>query len=294
MDIEKYLSIIPVNEMYKDLFKPGMKKAGTALETVIDGANLILLPLKLLNAKSKVFFDNNLEKYSEKLNSEKVLTLTQVPQYVGLPIIDKLTYLDQNELAETFINLLTKASFEETLKLVHPTYISILNNLSADEAKILFHYKEHSAIPFIDLYIHRYVETIQKPDENEPKTSASIKKLIDYTFQEKQDAYIKYAWNLTGIENEVELIFPENIDIYIENLQFNGLITYERKMHNKNDLPKYERLLENDYSSIYQKLETELSNNDSDFKLEIDIRKGYIEFTELGKGFLDACIKDLA
>lgn len=148
--LEKYLGNIPIKELYKDLFKPGMQKAGSALATVLDGANLILLPLKLLNEKSKIYFDKNLEKYSEKLNNNKELTPTQVPQYVGLPIIDKLTYLDQNELAETFINLLTKASFDETLKLVHPTYISILNNLSADEAKILFHFKDNRRIPFVD------------------------------------------------------------------------------------------------------------------------------------------------
>jgi hypothetical protein len=293
MDIEKYLNMVPVNEMYKDLFKPGMKKAGTALETVIDGANLILLPLKLLNAKSKVFFDKNLERYSEKLNAENNLTLTQVPQYVGLPIIDKLTYLDQNELAETFINLLTKASFEETLRLVHPAYISILNNLSADEAKILFHYKDKATIPFVDFYIHRYIEYIEKPDDKAPKTSGNLKKMIDYTFQEKQDTFIKYAWNLTGIENEIELIFPENINIYIENLQFNGLITFERKMHKKYDLPVYERLLQKDYSHVNETLRKELEANVTEYKLESNIRNGYIEFTELGKGFLEACIKDL-
>src|SRR5690606_27372458 len=151
-------------ELYKDLFKPGMKKAGEALETVLDGANLILLPLKLLNSKSRIYFQKNLNTYSDKLNNVTELNSTKVPQYVGLPIIDKLTYLDQNELAEAFINLLAKASFDETLKLVHPTYITILNNLSADEAKILFNFKNNQRIPFIDFYIHRFVEKFKKPD----------------------------------------------------------------------------------------------------------------------------------
>ncbi|RXR15970.1 DUF4393 domain-containing protein [Flavobacterium amnicola] len=293
MDIEKYLNKLPVNELYKDLFKPGMQKAGTALETVIDGANLILLPLKLLNAKSKVYFERNLEIYSEKLNVENDLTLTQVPQYVGLPIIDKLTYLDQNELAEAFINLLTKASYEETLKLVHPAFISILNNLSADEAKILYTFKNTDKIPFIDLYIRRYIETFEKPDENGAKTKEGLKKLIDYTFQEKQDTFLKYAWNLTGIQNEVELLFPENIDIYLENLELNGLIQFERELHSKSLLEKYQQLLEHDHFETYEKLKKVIEENTSDFKLEINIRKGYIEFTELGKAFLEACIKEL-
>src|SRR5690606_20435116 len=104
--IEEYLKNIPIKELYKDLFKPGMKKAGEVLETVLDGANLILLPLKLLNSKSRIYFQKNLNTYSDKLNKITELNPTKVPQYVGLPIIDKLTYLDQNELAEAFINLL--------------------------------------------------------------------------------------------------------------------------------------------------------------------------------------------
>ncbi|MEO6721331.1 MAG: DUF4393 domain-containing protein [Ferruginibacter sp.] len=296
IEIEKYFKLLPITEIYKDLLKPGMKKAGEALGTVLDGANLILLPLKLINSKSKIYFEKNLEKYSDKLNANKHLTLTQVPQYVGLPIIDKLTYLDQNDLANIFINLLTKASFEETLKLVHPAYISILNNLSADEAKILFHYKNKTTIPFIDLYIHRYILEVDRPDFDEqktPKTDEELKKMIKYTFQDKQDTFIKYAWNLTGIEKELILDFPENIDIYIENLQFNGLINFERKQHLVSDLSAYDKLIGTDYKYVYDKLKVQLNEIPKGFNSEIDIRRGYIEFTELGKGFLEACIKEI-
>src|SRR5690606_19881116 len=118
-----------------------MKNVGEALSTVLDTANLVLLPLKLLNKKSRVYFDANIKRYSEKLNG-KNLSLTQVPQYIGLPIIDKLTYLEQNELSEAFLNLLTKASFQESLNFAHPSFLTILNNLSVDEAKILSHYKD--------------------------------------------------------------------------------------------------------------------------------------------------------
>ena len=294
--LEKYLKNIPVKVLYKDLFKPGMQKAGEVLETVLDGANLILLPLKLLNAKSKIYFENNLEKYSDKLNNNTELTPTQVPQYVGLPIIDKLTYLDQNELAETFINLLTKASFDETLKLVHPSYISILNNLSADEAKILFHFKNSKRIPFLDFYIHRYKEKFEKPDffnEKGMKSREQLKQIVDYSTQDKQDVFIKAAWNLTGIENSVDLMFPENIDIYIDNLKQNGLIFFERKVITKNDDKIYDRLI-NDYKNIKEEIEKETPEyNLNDFQYKLNTRKAYIGFTTLGKGFIDACIKEI-
>ncbi|MEH1009440.1 Abi-alpha family protein [Winogradskyella sp. ECml5-4] len=295
--IEKYLEKIPVKELYDDLFKPGMKRAGEALETVLDGANLILLPLKLLNSKSRVYFQKNLNQYSDKLNKAENLNPTQVPQYVGLPIIDKLTYLDENELAETFINLLTKASFEETLSLVHPAYISILNRLSVDEAKILFHFKNQSRIPFIDIYIHRYIENIKKPDffdKKGVKSKAQIKQMIDYSTQDKQSTSLKAAWNLTGIENQVELLFPKNIDIYIENLELNGLISFERKLHSKSDEVHYDKLINEDYKEVKDKIESSLSEFEkTEFEAELDIRKCFIEFTELGRGFLLACIKEI-
>lgn len=294
--LEKFLDKVPIDELYKDLFKPSMKKAGEALETVFDGANLILLPLKLLNSKSRIYFDKNLNNYSEKLNSNKELTSTKVPQYVGLPIIDKLTYLDQNELAEAFINLLTKASFEETLNLVHPTYITILNNLSADEAKILFYYKEVIHIPLIDFYVHRYVEKITKPDFYDKKGAKSndqLKKIIEYDGQNRQDTYIKAALNLTGIENQVDLMFPENIDLYIDNLEQNGLISFERKTYNKSDLAVYEKL-EIEYSKTKEDVVNQIGSYEGDeYILELEVRKGLIEFTTLGLGFIKSCIKNL-
>jgi hypothetical protein len=295
--IEKYLEKIPVKELYDDLFKPGMKKAGEALETVLDGANLILLPLKLLNSKSRVYFQKNLNRYSDKLNNNENLNPTQVPQYVGLPIIDKLTYLDENELAETFINLLTKASFEETLSLVHPAYIAILNRLSVDEAKILFHFKDQSRIPIIDVYIHRYIENTKKPeffDKQGVKSKEQLKQMIDYSTQNKQSTFLKAAWNLTGIENQVELLFPKNIDIYVENLELNGLISFERTLHSQNDLEQYEKLINEDYKETIDKIKSSLSKFDkSKFETEMDIRKCRIEFTELGRGFIQSCIKEI-
>ena len=293
-DLEKHLiEQIPIQELYADLLSPGMKKAGEALETVLDGANLILLPLKLLNAKSKVFFKHNIDRYSDKLNANQNLKLTNVPQYVGLPIIEKLTYLDQNDLSEAFINLLTKASFEETLKLVHPTYISILNNLSADEAKILMYFKDSNSIPFIDINLHKYYKKPEELNKEGKKSREELKQMINYTFKDKQSTNLNAAWNLTGIEKEIELLFPENIDIYLENLEFNGLLKFKRGHYLESYSEKYEELTKT-YAETYSKLENGIKEiEEGDLKAELNTVKCIIEFTELGKGFLNACVRDL-
>lgn len=286
---------LPTNEVYKDLFQPGMQKVGQALSIVLDTATLILLPLKLLNEKARINYDQNLKKYSEKLNQSDN-TLTQVQPYVGLPIIEKLTQIGQNELSESFINLLTKASFEETANLVHPAFITILNNLSADEAKILFYYHKKKRIPYLNFYVHRYKEKIQKLEDSAPNNQKNIRHIIDYTFQDRESVYIPYAERLTGIENEVELIYPKNISLYLDNLHHNGLIEFEDKLIDKNDLEKYDNLLNIDYSSKHSDLtkliEEAQSNSDEYLKFEEQIRKESIQFTNLGISFIEACIID--
>ncbi|MCG9791218.1 Abi-alpha family protein [Flavobacterium algicola] len=293
--MELKLFDLPTKEVYKDLFQPGMQKVGQALSTVLDTATLILLPLKLLNEKARINYDINLKIYSEKLNQSSN-TLTQVQPFVGLPIIEKLTQIGQNELSESFINLLTKASFEETANLVHPVFITILNNLSADEAKILFHYHKKQRIPYLSFYIHRYKEEIQKLEESNVKSSQDLQHLINYTFQDREAIHIPFKERLTGIENEVELIFPKNISLYLDNLHHNGLIEFENKLINKNDLDKYDSLLNSDYSAIHNDLKKLLQEAENtsveNLKFEEQIRKESIKFTNLGISFIEACIVD--
>jgi hypothetical protein len=293
--MELKLFNLPTKEVYKDLFQPGMQKVGQALSTVLDTATLILLPLKLLNEKARINYDLNLKTYSEKLNQSSN-TLTQVQPFVGLPIIEKLTQIGQNELSESFINLLTKASFEETANLVHPVFITILNNLSADEAKILFYYHKKQRIPYLSFYIHRYKEEIQKLEESNVKSNQDLKHLINYTFQDREAVHIPFKERLTGIENELDLIFPKNISLYLDNLHHNGLIEFENKLINKNDLDKYDSLLNTDYSAIHNDLknliEEAQKTSDENLKFEEQIRKESIKFTNLGISFIEACIVD--
>lgn len=298
--ILKYFKKIPTDKVYHDLFHPGMTKAGEALATILDIGNLVLLPLKLLNEKSRIYFKNNIEKYEEKLQKEKDFTLIDVPEYVGLPILDKFTYLNQEDLSEAFTNLLTKASFSETINLVHPAFITTLNNISADEAKLLFHLKDKVEIPFIDVILDKQVEKIPAPDDlnqSGRKTREQLQLQIKYAYQDRQQVKMNVAWNLTGLEKEVELSFPENIDLYLENLEFHGIIKYERTYYHEIQIDTYNKLETQVYSQtisdIKSELEKVMKEQPPEIKSEIRIVKGFIEFTEFGKKFLAACIKEI-
>lgn len=298
--VEKLLEKIPMKELYKDVFQPGLRKAGEALETIIDTGNLILLPIKLVQRKSRVYLKDNLKRYEEKLNRQAQKEIIQIPQHVYLPIIDKLTYLDQKDLSEAFINLLTKASFNETISMVHPSFFNILENLSSDEAKILFHLKDKERCPLIDIHGNRSIEKIKKPAEYNAegnKTRNQLKQLIEYEMQERDEVDIKAAMNLTGLENLKGIDFPNNIDVYIENLEINGLIRFVRGRYNKEDELIYTNLKDNVYKekiSEYTSYLGDARNNlTEDHTLSIRAINGFIEFTELGKLFIKTCIKDI-
>ncbi len=288
----KIIEQLPFDEIYKDLLQPSMRKAGEALATVFDGANLILLPLKLLNEKSRIYFKKNLESYSTKINKVENKTLIAVPQYVGLPVIDKLTYINQEDLSNAFINLLVKASFEETLPFVHPAYIDILNRISADEAQILFHIKDYERIPFININM-----SIDRCIDN----STDLKK-IDSTIAALRDEKCGQAILIkhkTGLEKELNLISPQSITLYLENLQINGLISISKTI-DPNDVERCE-FLENAYSddvNLANKVvdEVYLHEKQDEFKdylASVNTRRGHFEFTELGKGFVRTCISDI-
>ncbi len=299
--LEQFLTKIPTDKVYEDLFQPGMKKAGEALATVIDVSNSILLPIKLLNERSKLIFESNIKRYSKKLENIDQNELQQVPEYVGLPILDKLTYISEHTLSEAFINLLTKASSTKTINLVHPSFISTLNDLSKDEASILFQLQNKDTIPFIDLYAMRSTENVKKPehfDTRGPKTREQLKQSLNYTFQDREEAEIKWAWNLTGIENYIKLDFPKNIDIYLYNLEKHNLIIFEREIYRKNQIPEYEKLEYEYYKDIIQKFQEEINSFNEDSKpenktIKLEIKRGEMIFTDYGLAFLRACMSDI-
>ena len=299
MDLDKFLEKIPIDKVYEDLFQSGMQKAGEALATVVDAGNLILLPIKLLNERSRIYLKDNLRRYEEKLQKEKTKNIIAVPESIGLPIIDKLTYLNQKELSEAFINLLTKASFEETLNLVHPSFINILNNLSADEAKILFYLKDKSRIPSIDVDVNRSVENIKKPDHPEKGIllRSQVKERIEYTFQDREEVIIKAAYNLTGLEFLVNIDFSKNIDLYLENLELNKLIKFTRGYYYKGETSSYENLESVVYREQIEEIKGDIEEMEQQannlYQLDISIDRGYIEFTEIGRYFVKACMNEV-
>lgn len=245
-----------VKMVYPDLAQPGIQKVGQALSTVLDLGNTILLPLKLANANASVFIQHHMDNYRKKMEAIPEENIGVVQPTIGLKVLDELLTVTNEEIAELFINLLTNASTVDRAKYAHPGFIDVIRNLSEDEAKIINIYSNSHEIIFAELvYADNYAE-------------------------------IRLDNKTTDLVDEVELLFPDNIDFYLENLVKCGLL---QKRYDFYDFlaPNYEVLIER-LEFDKEKVQAGLLEEDSTRKINVDINKGRYQITSYGKTFLES------
>lgn len=251
-----------LKEIYTDLAQPGVKKVGAALETVLDLSNTILLPLKIANEKSKILFAKNMERYKEKVECIDTEKISIVPPELGIPILDRLTYTSNETISEMFICLLAAASSTDTCNMAHPSFIQIISSLSVDEAKIInfLSSAKLSTIPFIYF----------KADRS------------DFPHLYKQsDGY------LTGIEKSIDLLYPEKVDFYLDNLMSLGLFKFHQGIHLTNDGDSIKQLKEM-YKDDRALFESDIDLSGEEFS-ETETRAGCYEVSTTGEEFISVC-----
>lgn len=290
--LDKLLAKIPVDKVYSDLLQPGLQTVGHLLSDVFDVGNLALLPFKLLNERSKIYLRHNLQLFETKLKSIEDQNKCKVSPQVGLPILDKLLLVNQKELSEMFVNLLTKASDLSTQDLVHPAFINILNNMSQDEAIILFALRNEPRFPSIDIVVKKTTIPYFQPEHfnrKGAKTRAEVNEKIEFETK-TQVVEIDAAYNLTSIEKNIKLYFPSKIDLYLENLAQFGIIRFVRTKYYSTFNEQYSKMIDSDYAETYAKIKSDcsLANKQELINHNPVIKKGYVEFTEFGKTFLEA------
>lgn len=137
--LKDLLKLIPSEELYKDAAQPALRQVGDSLERVIKATRFILAPLEYLAAQH-----DRWERYLEKIskNVDEVNMINGHPQIV-IPSLEGLNYAEEGSIiTELFINLLSKAIDKTKLDLAHPAFPKIIQQLSPDEAVILFYLKK--------------------------------------------------------------------------------------------------------------------------------------------------------
>lgn len=245
-----------LGQIYTDLAQPSVKAVGQALGTVFEFSTSFLLPVKLLNEKFKMNFKKRITEYEKKLEEIPEDKRCEVHPQVGTPIIEKLSYTTNDEIADLFTTLLVNASNIDMVNTAHPAFISIIERLSPDEARIIKYLKGKEDIQYCDFRAN--------------SLTVGFNTILEHA-------------NL--IIFEVKLDFPNNLNAYLSNFVSLGILydmngsTYRinETVYNKiKEVYQYEQLKKQLVPNIYK---------------SIDIHKSYYKVTDFGKLFIQACIK---
>lgn len=251
-----------LKEIYGDLAKPGVVQVGKALETVLNLGNNALLPLRLLNETCRRFEEQKFESIANRFKDISVDDIIDVSPEIGVPILEKLSYTDDQTLRMMFIELLAKASSKSEVELAHPAFVNIIENMSPDEAVFL---KEYRATEN-----HPYILLVKKMSE-------------DGSFS---------TLNPTVVIPPNGIKFSKNIPIYLSNLQGLGLITVSNDAH----IPGhdgYTEIIEFIRKQIPEVVEGSLIEFENVKPIgSIIASKGVIRIEPFGKRFQEACIRD--
>lgn len=126
------------SEVYADLLKPAVAQVGEVLKSTIKVARFAFAGIDYLAAKQDRW-QKFLEKVAAGTDSEKLVNAH--PQITG-PVIEGMAYVDEDSIiGEMFVNILRKAIQSDTQDQAHPAFPRIIQQLSDDEAIILFYLK---------------------------------------------------------------------------------------------------------------------------------------------------------
>lgn len=245
-----------VGQIYSDLAQPSVKAVGQALGTVFEFSTSFLLPVKLLNEKFKLNFKKRITEYEQKLEAIPEDKRCEVHPQVGTPIIEKLSYTTNDDIADLFTTLLANASNVDMVNTAHPSFVTMIERLSPDEARIIKYLKGKDEIQYCDFRGNAL----------------------------KEDGYNTIMEHVNLIPQEVHLSFPNNVNAYLANLvslgilfDMDGSYIIDQTIYNKiKAVYGFERLKTQFVPHVYKELVT----NDSFYKV-----------TDFGKLFIQACIK---
>lgn len=245
-----------LGQVYGDLAQPSVKAVGNALGTVFEFSTSFLLPVKLLNEKFKLNFEKRLNEYKEKLEQIPEEKQCEVHPQIGTPIIEKLSYTTNEEIADLFTTLLANASNVDMVNTAHPSFVNMIERMSPDEAKLLKYLQGKDDIQYCN-----FNGNVLKGE--------GFNILFDH---------------ITLLDKEVDMQYPQNLSSYLANFISLGILIDMSGQY------KIDKTIYNQIREVYglKKLESQLVPNI--FK-SITVVESYYKVTDFGKLFIKACIK---
>ena len=245
-----------LGQVYQDIAQPSVQAVGKALGTVFEFSTSFLLPVKLLNEKFKLNFTKRIDEYKKKLEEIPEEKRCEVHPQIGTPIIEKLTYTTTDEIADLFTTLLANASNKDTVNKAHPSFVSMIERLSTDEARIIRYLSDCDEVPYCSFKAYTKDET---------------------------GGFIKIIDHATLLHSKLPLNFPKNILAYFSNLESLGIISDEKGIY------KVDNSIYDEICKQYELDEYKKQHVPNMFK-KIEVDKSFYKVTPFGKLFIEACI----
>lgn len=137
--------------IYQDLAQPGVQQVGRALQMVMTLGNNILLPLRLLNETARRYEERKFDEIAERFKAIPLEETIEISPEIGVPIMERLSYADDNTIRGLFIELLAKASSIKMVEMAHPSFVNVISSLSPDEAIVLQSLSGRTNVPLISI-----------------------------------------------------------------------------------------------------------------------------------------------
>ena len=244
-----------LSQVYGDLAQPSVKAVGNALGTVFEFSTSFLLPVKLLNEKFKLNFTKRLNEYKEKLEQIPEEKQCEVHPQIGTPIIEKLSYTTNKDISDLFTTLLANASNIDMVNTAHPSFVTIIERMSPDEARLLRYLKGKNDILYCTF-------------NGDIKNGVGYRTLADH---------------VTLLDKQIEFQYPNNINAYLTNFISLGILIDKAGEY------KVDKTIYNKIREKYDLKQKEAIYVPNIFK-SISVQESFYQITDFGKLFIKACI----
>jgi len=241
------------NKILTELALPASKQLGQALGNVFGLLNTATFPIKLANE----YAQRNFQKYSDRLKEVPEEKIEEVQPEIAIPLIEKLSYTSNNDLADAYASLLANASNKDKVDLVHPGFIEKINSMSPDEAKLLQLLKDKTEIDY-----------------------------IQFRVEDSNGKYITLSYKVTGLEQELNLT-PKVMVIHLENLVSLSILEDKEGTYKTND--NFYNSLVDKYKKDKETFENEIKSKKYGDNQKLKILKSYYAISNLGQIFIEAC-----
>jgi hypothetical protein len=124
-------------EVYQDMLKPAAQELGDSLATIAKAVKISLAPLEVGIWGYEQIKEWLLLRVTRILADRKITKITKPPLSIAGPLVFQLIFTkDEPELKELYASLLASA-MDPSNDAAHPSFVSIIQQLTTDEAKIL-------------------------------------------------------------------------------------------------------------------------------------------------------------